>query len=178
PGADSGRDMTRSTEQRVEADEREGNEDDGAGREGDGARREGPPLQAEPQNGKRRSEYQQPPSVRTRLAPADAHERESAGGNEPAYAAGGHSGDDRREQQRLDLVADAVIAAAAVGTRAEHGERVELRIDCQKNREGDKKQGHERRQDLPSRSCQQRERRRARRHREQQYPEPSDAGPR
>ena len=106
-------------------------------------------MEAQRQHGERGGDDEQTAAIGSGFAPAKADQRQAAEHNQSAEPTERGGGDDGSKEQRLDLVADPVEAAAAVGPRSEDGEGVQLRIDGEEHCEDDEKR--------PDRPCQQRQ---------------------
>src|SRR6266508_5485152 len=169
--------MARSAEGGVEADQYECYDDNGCTCEYEPAEGEWEAACAERENGERGSEDEHAAAVCARLAPPDRDERQPRQWNEPAPAPHEDRGEHRREEQRLDLIADPVEATAPVWTGAEHTQGIQLGIDGKHGGERGEEGGDCERHESPPCACDQRESCGERGHGREDEPEASGAGP-
>jgi hypothetical protein len=129
--------MTRSSERRIERDECKCDDRHSCRGQQNAFRCECEPASAKCKDGECGTEDEHAAAVGSRGAPANGEEHECGKREEPPLTDQHGCGDYRREEQRLELVADAVETPAAVRPCAEDTERIQLRVGHEHREEDD-----------------------------------------
>src|SRR6266540_2853876 len=106
--------MAGSSERGVEPDQGARNRDHRGARNGDSSSRHRYPSETKSKDCQCSAVDEHAAAIRAGFAPADRDERDDAEGNKPGQTPDRDGGNERWEQQRLDLVADSVEAPAPV----------------------------------------------------------------